>query len=245
MFWALTILTIACVLYCVDEPIIWDGFSLLINNHNSMLYGVSLSVIATYIFFVIQTWIPQKKQERKAYVVLEKKLKRYIDNSYWIMVFCESLCDINRENNTIRVVSPYARWNKNGRESKFIVKIDICMSAKGNRKLKNLITGSGYYMQLEQKKLSAFQKLIDNDFLCHFNRHVNTASQINYVELMKEYDEFKKSVNEVRKVFGIKDTISLTEYSDKDRIAEFELKNSSFKKAEDGLNAILFMKTED
>ena len=46
------------IVYCCDIPAI-KGFELFVNNHDSMFYGIGLSVIAAYIFYVFQVIIPK------------------------------------------------------------------------------------------------------------------------------------------------------------------------------------------
>ena len=236
MFWVLTLLTILCVIYCSDSPVVCEAFSFFINDHNSMWYGIGLSVIAAYIFFIIQTWIPQKKHEKRAYVILKKQIEQYIECSYWILVFCEELCCIDRENKKITIISPYANWSKNGKTADSIVKIDISSYEEGLKKLKNSISGNNYYMQLEENKRRAIQALIDNKFVLGFKRHLAIADKLVDEDLIQEYDEFKLAVSEAKKRFGMKDIILLQEYSNEDRIKEFEVKISAVKLITDNMD---------
>lgn len=82
MFWCLTILTMICVIYCIDVPIVSGVFSCLVNKHDSMLYGVGLSIIAAYIFYIIQNVLPMKlreKNERKFIVEKLTKICEYME----------------------------------------------------------------------------------------------------------------------------------------------------------------------
>ena len=44
-------LCIISIIYCCDVPVI-SGFEIFVNDHNSMLYGIGLSLIAAYIFYI-------------------------------------------------------------------------------------------------------------------------------------------------------------------------------------------------
>lgn len=46
------------IIYCCDIPAI-KGFEIFINNHDSMFYGIGLSVISAYIFYIFQVLIPR------------------------------------------------------------------------------------------------------------------------------------------------------------------------------------------
>ena len=59
VFWCLTILAIISGVYCCDFPIMVD-IPFLINDHSSILYGIGQSIIAAYIFYIIQIVIPDK-----------------------------------------------------------------------------------------------------------------------------------------------------------------------------------------
>ena len=50
-------LCLVSLLYCCDIPVI-KGFEIFTNSHDSILYGVGLSIIAAYIFHVLQEVIP-------------------------------------------------------------------------------------------------------------------------------------------------------------------------------------------
>lgn len=46
------------IVYCCDIPA-FKGFEIFINNHDSMFYGIGLSVISAYIFYIFQVIIPR------------------------------------------------------------------------------------------------------------------------------------------------------------------------------------------
>lgn len=52
------------IVYCCDIPAI-KGFEVFVNSHDSMLYGVGLSIIAAYVFYVFQVIIPRFLHFRK------------------------------------------------------------------------------------------------------------------------------------------------------------------------------------
>lgn len=54
----LLFLCLISIIYCCDIPAI-KGFEVFVNNHDSMFYGVGLSVISAYIFYVFQVIIPR------------------------------------------------------------------------------------------------------------------------------------------------------------------------------------------
>lgn len=51
-------LFVVSIIYCCDMPVI-KGAEVFVNNHDSMLYGIGLSIIASYIFYVFQVIIPR------------------------------------------------------------------------------------------------------------------------------------------------------------------------------------------
>lgn len=59
VFGVLTILAVISGIYCCDLPSFINS-SLFVNDHNSILYGIGQSIIASYIFFLIQVVIVDK-----------------------------------------------------------------------------------------------------------------------------------------------------------------------------------------
>ena len=59
VFWILTILAVISGIYCCDLPSFINS-PLFVNDHNSILYGIGQSIIASYIFFLIQVVIVDK-----------------------------------------------------------------------------------------------------------------------------------------------------------------------------------------
>ena len=58
MEFVLLFLFLLSIIYCCDIPVI-RGDEIFENNHNSILYGVGLSLIAAYIFYIFQVIIPR------------------------------------------------------------------------------------------------------------------------------------------------------------------------------------------
>lgn len=54
----LLFLCLISIVYCCDIPAA-NGFDLFVNNHNSLFYGIGLSIIAAYIFYIFQVIIPR------------------------------------------------------------------------------------------------------------------------------------------------------------------------------------------
>ncbi|RHR20940.1 hypothetical protein DWX43_25205 [Clostridium sp. AF19-22AC] len=75
MFILLTVIAIVSVIYCVDIPIINENFQFMVNNHDSMLYGVVLSIIAAYIFYILQVAIPEKIRAKQNRDLIYPKLQ--------------------------------------------------------------------------------------------------------------------------------------------------------------------------
>lgn len=59
MLLVLSVMAFIFGVYCTDFPVISSKFYFLVNDHNSMLYGVGLSIIAAYIFYIFQVVIPE------------------------------------------------------------------------------------------------------------------------------------------------------------------------------------------
>lgn len=65
MDFVLFALFLVSLIYCCDMPAI-NGFEIFVNDHDSMLYSIGLSIIASYIFYVFQVAIPQILHFRRA-----------------------------------------------------------------------------------------------------------------------------------------------------------------------------------
>jgi hypothetical protein len=75
MFWILTVIAVLSVIYCVDAPLLCEKMTFLINDHDSILYGVGLSIVAAYIFYIFQIAIPEWRNNRKNRPLINEKLK--------------------------------------------------------------------------------------------------------------------------------------------------------------------------
>lgn len=75
IFVVLTILAVISAVYCCDLPAIFN-IPFLINDHDSLMYGIGVSIIAAYIFYVIQIVIPERvrmyKCSNAAYIQLSE-----------------------------------------------------------------------------------------------------------------------------------------------------------------------------
>lgn len=227
-FYIITAITLIALIYCSDYQVL-HGFEFLIHEKDSMWYGIGISIIAAYIFHIFQVVIPKLTDEKTAYEVLEEKIKKYLDESYWLLVFCETLCSINRDNKIFTVLSNYAYWAKNDEWSKWIVKLELNILGDSINKPKDKIINSGYYMQLERKKRLALQSMFDNNFVNEFVRYFKDRDGVTYVDLIKNYDAFKENLLKARKQFAIEDTLKLKIFEDTNRIDEFEAKLSNVK----------------
>lgn len=52
----LLVICVICIIYCCDFPV-WLDLQFLVNDKNSMWYGIGLSIIAAYVFYIIQVFI--------------------------------------------------------------------------------------------------------------------------------------------------------------------------------------------
>lgn len=69
----LFLLFLLSVIYCCDFPVCF-GIKFMINDHDSMMYGVGLSIIAAYIFYVVQVCLPAIRNKLKYSSFIEEKL---------------------------------------------------------------------------------------------------------------------------------------------------------------------------
>lgn len=69
----LLLLFLASIIYCCDFQA-YEGFKFLVNDHESMAYGVGLSIIASYIFYAIQIYLPTIKNKLKYSEFITSKL---------------------------------------------------------------------------------------------------------------------------------------------------------------------------
>lgn len=75
MFLVLSVMALIFAIYCTDLPVISSKFSILVNDHNSMLYGIGLSIIAAYIFYIFQVVIPERTNIQKNKKFINEKIK--------------------------------------------------------------------------------------------------------------------------------------------------------------------------
>lgn len=121
------------IVYCCDIPAI-KGFELFVNNHDSMFYGIGLSVIAAYIFYVFQVIIPKFIRFRQVRNVGCNKL--YDIEKLMAQVFGLLQGDINK---------PVMETSKESVKS-YLEKIDI-------------FTKNSRYVIQNHKELSLFESI--------------------------------------------------------------------------------------
>ncbi|MEI3379220.1 MAG: hypothetical protein V8R54_06640 [Coprococcus sp.] len=84
-FWILTILAVISVVYCCDFPVIID-MPWLINNHDSIFYGIGQSIVAAYIFYLIQVVIANRVRLRKCMGIVYNEISELENNMNNILV---------------------------------------------------------------------------------------------------------------------------------------------------------------
>jgi len=240
----LSLITAVALVYCCDIPVM-NGFEIFINDKQSIYYGVGLSIIASYIFYIIQVAIPQWASERQALKMLEKRIDQYLELMYQVQVFCKSACKVEKEKNRISIISPYVLWNKNDEEAKIIMKMDISSISKMMEKRETKILQSGYFMQLEGKRRMALQRLIDNNFLINFKRDIYHDGKITDLELIQEYEDFVGAVDVARKLFQKKYVLNMVIYTDEERIEELEWKMAQTDFLDKDMDGIFHMGIKD
>ena len=75
MFWILTAIALLSAIYCVDAPLLFEKMTFLIHDHDSILYGVGLSMVAAYMFYIFQVALPEWRNNTKNKPLINEKLK--------------------------------------------------------------------------------------------------------------------------------------------------------------------------
>lgn len=70
----LLVICLICIIYCCDFPV-WLDLQFLVNDKDSMWYGIGLSIIAAYVFYMIQVFIPTHIRKAKYKKLVFAKLE--------------------------------------------------------------------------------------------------------------------------------------------------------------------------
>lgn len=224
-FWILTVLAVISFIYCCDFPALFN-LNLLINRKDSIWFAMGCSIIAAYIFYCIQVVLPQKINERKAFEILSKRIDSLLDEVYHLLMFCECICQIDREKIKIDVPCVYALRSKKGEENFWIEKIIIQTLVNRINIEKSKLVTDGYFMQINDKKRRTLRKLIDNRFPDNFIDNYNYPD-IQSMDIIQSYDEFCECIKNARSMLKQTEEYVLIPYTDERKIIEFENKLES------------------
>lgn len=220
-FYILSVLSVLAFIYCCDMPVI-NGFEWLVNNKSSLQYNIGVAIIASYIFYIVQVWMPQKVKEHNAYSQLKKKILDYIDVLYEIVGYVDTLCDVDEKNGKIDSKTPYFIIERSDWKSKYLEKFDVDNYYEIVIKQREKITNSGYFFQLSNKKINCLQKILDNDFITTFYEYSKTKINVNFCNLISDYEALKKGIISARKVFKVDYNMSLKVCNEQKQIEKYE-----------------------
>lgn len=218
VFVILTLFAIVSVVYCCDFNAL-KGFEFLINQKDSMWYGVGLSIIASYIFYVIQVWIPEQQKRRKAESILVPHIKDYLENVYEIVKIVESVCNISKEKGRIHLQCNYIRVEKSDWKNIYVEKIDLENYEKINNLLKEKIEKSEHFKHLSNREIDCLEKLFSNNFIRYWNRN-RMSPQQEYIdgEIIKRFENEKRYIAEARKIYKEKYWLNIVKYDENEMI---------------------------
>lgn len=169
--------------------------------------------------------IPQKSNEKRAYEVLNKRIINLVSKTYHLSVFCDEICNIDRENNQITISTVYVLNSESGKENPWLEKVIVDNLAAGIDNAKKSLREDGYYMQLSFRIRKALQPLMDNQFPKHFASSLKHSPMIDD-DLIRLYDDYQISVAQARKALKQNTERSMVPFTDTERIDEFEFKLS-------------------
>lgn len=212
VFISLTLLCVISIIYCCDIPVI-SGWEFMVNQKESMIYGVALSVIASYVFYFIQIWLPKKQREYKANIYLRSRVISYLENFYDIIKIVEDIGIINYQSGRIGLNCKYIEIQRNDWNSVYIQKIDLenyrILLQKQSENIRNNI----YFGWLDNKKMECLQILFDNKFLLRWITNIKMDDlKINDMELIEIYNKSKKDIIRAQKRFKINYEIKIVEH---------------------------------
>lgn len=86
MTYGLLILSVISFVYCCDLPV-WQGFEFLVNDHDSLIYTIGVSIIASYIFYCFEVVVPREMRFRKTQSIAVDRLYK-IEKTMYKMLCC-------------------------------------------------------------------------------------------------------------------------------------------------------------
>lgn len=214
IFVILTVLAAVSIVYCCDIQVV-RGFDFFINQKNSMWYSIGTSIIASYIFYIIQVYIPGICENRKALIYLKPQIDVYLEDAYEIVQIVESVCNIDRKLGKIIPKYDFIKIERSDWRNIYAEKIDLVnyKSLIGSNSEK--IKGNEYYGKLDNRKLECLQELFRNQFIQKWCRNIEIYKKT-WIDgdLIKEYDELKKLILKARKVFKKNYTLTVSGYEE-------------------------------
>lgn len=232
-FVLLTLITIISAVYCCDVPV-WSGFAIFVNQKDSMWYGIGLSIIAAYIFYIIQVYIPQLKKQQKAEIYLKSKIKDYLEMLYELIVIIESVCDIDEENGHIIPKYEFIKIKRSDLKSIWIEQIDFELYQNFTKTVCDKIEKSIYYLDLNTKKIECLQEMFDNTFLLRLCENIKRTVAYTDADIIKKYENLKVAVIKARKIFGERYTINIYGYEQNEITSQLKISNEN-NRAEHGI----------
>ena len=219
----LTLLAIISIFYCCDLPA-WSGFEFLINQKESMLYGVGLSIIAAYIFYVIQVYIPECKNRKKAELYLAPKIKDYLEDLYEVVHIIDSTCNIDERIGRITPRYEFIQIKRSDWKSIYVEQVDLKYYELIIKNKAQKIKNNQYYNKIGDKKVECLQNLFDSNFMFRLNENIKfNEEKIIDGDIIECYKKIKKDIDKARKLFSQDYIMTISGY-DKNEITN-ELEN--------------------
>lgn len=168
------------IVYCCDIPAI-KGFEVFVNNHDSMFYGIGLSIISAYIFYVFQVIIPKFIRFKQVKCIGCAKLYDIEDSMTRVFGLLQG--DINK---------PVAETSKKSIKS-YLDKINIFNKNSRyeiqNHKELSLFESIVYY---DTKIMSLIDEVLSNQYL--ENKHVKILFKLKVSSFHSVVEKWKNNL---------------------------------------------------
>lgn len=212
IFCGLTALFLLSVLYCCDLPA-WNGFEFLIHN-KALLTNVGYSIIASYVFYLIQIVIPNYMNLKRAgektkasftklyYELMEaKKLKEYFFEFDNDLITCHAgktfflkKIEENKEEK-IKIFEKKEIFQEYER----LIKTDVAK-----------ITENIWFQYLGDEQCCLIKGIEDMQLLCYLGNMLSMSNQVTkYEEIMEEITHFEKIIINLKKYIHIQNIPNL------------------------------------
>lgn len=195
-------LIIIAYLLSFDMPEVWDGAGRIFE----LLYQLSIAYCMSYLFYILQVWIPSTKNQSKAFTIIKEELRALSYDLMDVVFLLEGCCTIEKSISMSKKIYYFKRVDilnesKGGWANSIELSKESFHSIKAsiNKQIQR-ITNNSIYSQNDISLIELISKLQSN---CIFNTLISVCEaneqcvSVQTENIRKDFQDFKQVANKL------------------------------------------------